>query len=192
MSNGARHALGVVAGLLLPPLILAGLSFGVGEFTTRSRVAYELSWLGLAVIAVSAIALAFLVGSRLSPVASLLGGLMFTALGVLPVLEMVTQQRLLPTGWLPGVVGIGYQTLAHSCLLLFLGITVLVVSMFPSRWRATHRRPPPDHHLEYGPEHGHEHGHAYGPAQAPYPPQGGPAYPSQSGPEDATRPMFRE
>jgi hypothetical protein len=178
----------VVAGLLLPPLIAAGLSFGVGEFTTRSRIAFELSWLGLGVIAVSAILLAYLVGSRLSPVASLLGGLMFTALGVLPVLEMVTRQRLLPNQWLPDVVGIGYQTLAYSCLLLFLGITVLVASLFPSRWRATHRPPPPDHHLEYGPEYGH----GYGPAQAPYPPQGGPAYPSQSGPEDATRPMFRE
>ncbi|MGP3933845.1 hypothetical protein [Nonomuraea sp. KM88] len=188
MSNGARHGLGVVAGLLLPPLIAVGLSFGVGDFATRLRVAYELSWLGLVVIAVSAIALAFLVGSRLSPVASLLGGLMFTALGVLPLLEMFTRQRLLPSQWLPDTVGIGYQTLAYSCLLLFLGITTLVVSMFPSRWRAAHRPPPPDHHLE----HGLDYGHAYGPAQDPYPPQSGPAYPPQSGPGDTTRPMFRE
>ncbi|MEO3803642.1 hypothetical protein [Nonomuraea sp. B1E8] len=181
MSNGARHALGVVAGLLLPPLIAVGLSFGVGDFATRLRGAFELSWLGLAVIAVSAIALAFLVGSRLSPVASLLGGLMFTALGVLPLLEFFTRQRLLPPGqWLPDPVGIGYQTLTSSCLLLFLGITTLVVSMFPSRWRAAHRPPPPDQHLDYG----LDHGHAYGPAQDPYPPQ--------SGPGDTTRPMFRE
>ncbi|NBE97788.1 hypothetical protein FE391_36075 [Nonomuraea sp. KC401] len=184
MSNGARHALGVLAGLLLPPLIVAGLSYGVGEFTTRTRITFEPSWLGLAVVAAAAIAFAFLVGSRLSPVASLLGGLLITALGVLPIMELITRQRLLPTQWLPPEAGIGFQTLAQSSLLFFLGVTVLVVSMFPSRWRAADRRPPPDQHYEYGPDYGPGYGPDYRPAQAPYP--------SQSGPEDATRPMFRE
>ncbi|MGW0805853.1 hypothetical protein [Nonomuraea sp. NPDC002799] len=169
MSNGARHALGVVAGLLLPPLVAAGLLYGVGEFTLRSRSAFEISWVGLAALAASAIVVAFLLGSRLSPIASLLGGLAFTTLGVLPILEL-RGVRVLPDNWLPAAFVTGFQTMAYSGVLLFLGIALLVVSVFPSRWRSG-----------AVPE---VYSSAYGSAPSPYLPQ--------SGQEDATRPMYRE
>ena len=51
MSNGARHVLGVVAGLLLPPLILAGLVYGIAEISRTMAVTFGVSWLGLGVVA---------------------------------------------------------------------------------------------------------------------------------------------
>jgi hypothetical protein len=166
MSNGARHVLGVVAGLLLPPLIAAGLWYGVGDIVSGSP-AFGLSWLGPAVLAVSGLVFAFLAGSRMSPLASLLGGLAFTALGV--VASMGTPDlRVLSQRWLPAVMDAGFQAVAYTGVLLFLGVALLVVSMFPSRWRSSE---PPVYMAEYG-----------GPS--PYLPH--------DGPEDTTRPMYRE
>ncbi|MEV0385170.1 hypothetical protein [Nonomuraea sp. NPDC050643] len=170
MSNGARHALGVVAGLLLPPLVAAGLWFGVGDLRLQAVQAFQISWLALGALAAAGIVLAFLAGSRLSPVASLLGGLSFTALGVVPLIEL-TGVRVLAENWLPAALSTGFMTLAYSGLQLFLGVLLLVVSAFPSRWRS--RREPV---LYEGP---YERNVA-----APYLPH--------NGPEDATRPMYRD
>ncbi|MEU6714732.1 hypothetical protein ABZ897_24980 [Nonomuraea sp. NPDC046802] len=155
----------MVAGLLLPPLVAAGLWFGVGEILVRSRTAFEISWLGLAALAASAIVAAFLFGSRLSPIASLLGGLAFGALGIMPTLES-QGLRLLPDRWLPVMFEPGFQTVAASGVLLFLGIALVVASLFPSRWRSAAER------AVYEPD--------YAPVQSPY-------YP-----DDTTRPMYRE
>ncbi|MFI7129969.1 hypothetical protein ACIBQ1_30025 [Nonomuraea sp. NPDC050153] len=160
----------MVAGLLLPPIIAASLWYGVGEYLLRFQSAFEPSWLGLSAIAASAIALAFLAGSRLSPIASLLGGLSFAALGILPVLEL-RGVRVLPDQWLPNVMEQGFQTVAYSGVLLFLGVALVVVSLFPSRWRSSVT-------------HGGYTAPEYGPAPSPYA--------SYNGPEDATRPMHRE
>ncbi|MGP3965549.1 hypothetical protein ACTWPT_57340 [Nonomuraea sp. 3N208] len=170
MSNGARHVLGVVAGLLLPPLIAAGLWFGVGELR-YATAQFQLSWAGVGALVGAGIVLAFLAGSRLSPVASLLGGLSFTALGVLPLLEMMMGVRLLPQNLLPDLLETGYLTLGFTGLQLVLGVLLLLVSAFPSRWRSSAEP------TVYSP--------AYGEAPSPY-------LPPQSGTEDATRPMYRD
>ncbi|MEV6038877.1 hypothetical protein AB0L65_47565 [Nonomuraea sp. NPDC052116] len=170
MSNGARHVLGVVAGLLLPPIIAASLWYGIGEYLLRFQSAFQPSWLGLSAIVGSGIAFAFLAGSRLSPIASLLGGLAFTALGVIPTVEVQSGVRVLPDHWLPNVMEQGFLTVADSGVLLFLGVALVVVSLFPSRWRSSGKQ------AVHQPE--------YGPAPSPYA--------SYSGPEDATRPMHRE
>ncbi|MEU4515407.1 hypothetical protein AB0G05_38430 [Nonomuraea wenchangensis] len=166
MSNGARHAFGVVAGLLLPPLALAGFLYGIGEILFQARSTFQLPWHAVGVLAAAAIVLALLAGSRLSPVASLLGGLAYTALGLLPLLEYAGGP-VLRQDWLPARVNDGYLALGHSGMLLFVGVLLLTVSLFPSRWRATAPEP-----LSVSP--------AYGQGNSPYLP------------EDATRPMFRE
>lgn len=182
MTNGVRHALGFVAGLLLPPLIAVGLMYGVAELTFTMQRMIGLSWLGLGLLALSGVMLAFLAGSRLSPVASLLGGLMFVLVGSLPLLELMSRVRILPRGFLPRMLDNGYLTLSYQGILLVIGVLLLVVSAFPSRWRGA--RPAPD----TGP-----YGPAYPPAQhtPSYPPgpqdQHGPSYasgPHPSGPPD--------
>ncbi|MEV0998031.1 hypothetical protein [Nonomuraea sp. NPDC050202] len=177
MSNGARHALGVVAGLLLPPLVAAGLWYGVGDLTLQAQQSFRISWVAVGVLAATAIVLAFLAGSRLSPVASLLGGLAFTALGVMPFVETFTGARLLPVDLLPGAFRNGFTTSAYSGLLVVVGVTLLVASLFPSRWRGSAR----------GLAEPGEYESSWGSAspQSPY-------LPPHHGPEDSTRPMYRE
>ncbi|MEV4178996.1 hypothetical protein [Nonomuraea sp. NPDC049709] len=177
MSNGARHALGVVAGLLLPPLVLAGLWYGVGDLTLQAQQALRISWTGAGAIAAAAIVLAFLAGSRLSPVASLLGGLGFTALGIAPFLEIAFGVRLVSVDLLPGFLRNGYTTLGFSGLQLLLGVTLLVVSLFPSRWRARRPAEPVEYQDPWTPAQQSQHYLPHNP---------------HSGSEDATRPMYRE
>ncbi|MER6949320.1 hypothetical protein ABT294_35435 [Nonomuraea sp. NPDC000554] len=188
MTNGARHALGVVAGLLFPPLIAAGLAFGIGD-TAAKYQQFVVSWLGLVVVALSALLLAFLLGSRMSPVASLMGGLAFTALGLVPWIEM-QGVRVLPLDWIDGPLRIGFQTLLYSGVFFLLGVTMLVVSAFPSRWRGARA-------ALAAPEHAHEYGMPAPYPPAPYPPSPSHTSPSHTAPystlpEDATRPMHRE
>ncbi|MEV5888888.1 hypothetical protein [Nonomuraea fuscirosea] len=180
MSNGTRHALGVVAGLLLPPLAAAGLWYGVGDLSLQLAQTLQLSWIALGVLVAAGILLAFLIGSRLSPVASLLGGLAFIAVGALPFVELATGARLIPSDLLPSPVGSGFQTLGYSGLHLVLGVVLLAASVFPSRWRGRHR---PEYPAQVGYEGAWEP--AQSPAQSPY-------LPPRQGPEDATRPMYRE
>jgi hypothetical protein len=123
------------------------------------------------VLAAAAIGLAFLAGSRLSPVASLLGGLAFTGLGAVPLVETMTGVRVMPQDLLPATLENGYLTMGYSGLQLVLGVALLMVSLFPSRWRSGAEP------AVYSP--------AYAPAPSPY-------FQPDSGPEDATRPMFRE
>ncbi|MER6580452.1 hypothetical protein [Nonomuraea sp. NPDC001023] len=173
MSNGARHGLGVVAGLLLPPLIAACLMYGIGELGLTMATRYTVSWLGLAVIAVAGAGLAVLAGSRLSPIASLLGGLAYTALGLVPAVELGAGIRVIPGGLVTGSLGAGLQTTIYTGVMLFLGVALLVVSAFPSRWRSPAR---PSAYTAYTSD--------YGAAGSPYLPQGTP--------HDVTRPMHRE
>ncbi|GAA3096558.1 hypothetical protein [Nonomuraea salmonea] len=125
----------MLAGLLLPALLAAGLWYGVGELSVTAQRELRVSWVALGVLAVSGILLAFLAGSRLSPVASLLGGLAYTGLGVLPFAEISTGTRLLPDALLPSSLQSGFMTLTYSGLQFLLGVALLVVSAFPSRWR---------------------------------------------------------
>jgi len=173
MTNGARHALGVLAGLLLPPLLAAGLWYGVGELSLVAQRDFRLSWIGVAVLAGSGVLLAFLLGSRLSPVASLLGGLAFAGVGALPFIEMTTGVRMLPDGLLHGQVRTGFMTVAYSGLQFMLGVALLAVSTFPSRWRGR-------------PQEAEAYDGQWRSTPSPYLP------PSTGLPDDATRPMYRE
>ncbi|PZG19384.1 hypothetical protein C1J01_12335 [Nonomuraea aridisoli] len=148
--------------------------YGAGDFALQAQRAFQISWPAVAALAAAAILLAFLAGSRLSPVASLIGGLGLTALGVLPVLEILGRGPLLPDDLLPGVMRTGMMTVAYSGLQAVLGVMLLVVSMFPSRWRAsvTRQELPP----------------AYDPGYDKTPS----FFEPHPGPEDATRPMYRQ
>lgn len=140
MSNGARHALGVIAGLIMAPLLLVGLSYGMGQVTMTMQRTIAPSWLGLGVLAACGVLLGLLAGSRLSPLASLIAGLGYTLLGVAQPLAQLLRLDvdLAPTS-LPRWLGAGYSTLLFTGLLLFLGLTLLTVSVLPSRWRSARR-----------------------------------------------------
>ncbi|NUW37212.1 hypothetical protein HTZ77_38280 [Nonomuraea sp. SMC257] len=201
MSNGVRHVLGVVAGIILPPLIAVMLMYGVTE-VNLSFHNFVVSWTGLALVVLAGALLAVLAASRVSPVASLLGGIGFTLLGVLPFIEImsgpIVPDRLM-SGWLRN----GYLTLGLTGTFLLLGIVLLVSSAFPSRWRGS--RPvvvTPGYvsqgqvsqgqvSREYGapqygpPQYGTSQGHGGSPSYGSPPSYG-------QVPDDTTRPMHRE
>lgn len=148
MSNGARHAFGAVAGLILTPVLAAGLSYGSSEVVVSYQRALSVSWLGIGVVAASGVLFALLIGSRLSPLASLIAGLAFTLLGVaLPLAQMLRMDVPMVPDGLPRQLSMGYSTLLYSGMFLFLGVALLVASMFPSRWRSA--RPPAPAQQQY-------------------------------------------
>jgi hypothetical protein len=137
MSNGARHTWGFFAGVVLTAALAALLIVG----TYRLQHGYvtqfhkQDKWIGGGLIAGAAIVFAILVASRLSPLASLIGGLVLTAAGVLFFVSQKTtadlinrfpfkEQRVTLAG------------LEEEGFILFAGVGLLFASFFPSRWRA--------------------------------------------------------
>jgi hypothetical protein len=136
MSNGARHTWGFFAGVVLTAALVALLIFG----TYRLQHGYvtqfhkQDKWIGGGLLAGAAIVFAILVASRLSPLASLIGGLILTAAGVVFFVSQKTtadlinqfpfkQQRVTLAG------------LEEEGFILFAGVGLLFASFFPSRWR---------------------------------------------------------
>src|SRR5437868_9472256 len=91
MSNGARHGIGVLIGLIVTPVVAGLLMYGtqrLGEAVRRGAVfaapsAHGDKWTAAAIMLVVAIMLGLLVGSRLSPLASLVPGAVLTVVGLL-------------------------------------------------------------------------------------------------------------
>src|SRR5690606_33196181 len=126
-----RHVLGLVAGLFLPALILLGLFWASGEFTLSAQRFLSVSWAAVGVMVLVGIALAFLASSRLSPVASLLGGLQYVVVGLLPLLEVAGFSFVRPR-WLPMPLSSGYMNVSYTGALFILGVLLLAASALPS------------------------------------------------------------
>ncbi|WP_143590366.1 hypothetical protein [Thermoactinospora rubra] len=191
MGNGARHGLGVVAGLVLAPVTYAGLCFGVARVARGLAEGY-LPWIGLSALVATGVALGLMAGSRLSPLASLLPGLAFLGAGALPHVSVVTGTPYPGVErFLAGDLRAGHDTLAGSGALLVIGILLLAASLPPSRWRgrakAAYGGPPP-HSGQGGGDWQRgdwQAGEWQGGGQQPH-------QPYQPEPEDTTRPMRRE
>jgi hypothetical protein len=185
MSNRARHWWGVLAGLVLAPAIAAGLAYGTWrtlsgaqQFGTSSAE-YRI---GLASFAVVALLVGIAIGSRLSPVASLLPGLVLTAIGAYwagaPNQARDNTGDLLPNSL--DKVNAGYLSAAGMGLFLLVGVALLMASLFPARWREMEELQPS---FEYEAQQpmpdplGYEHSPQYGRQQ---PDEGPPPYGSQT------------
>ena len=145
MPNGARHILGAAIGLILTPVTAAGLMFGT-ERLYRGLTAFQLDdshyRMGGLVLAGTALLLGVLVGSRISPLASLIPGVAFSTIGVLWLLApRWTADKTIgrSADLLPGVLARGYRDIGPSGPLLILGVLLLVASLFPARWAARQR-----------------------------------------------------
>lgn len=147
MSNTARHWWGVLVGLILAPAVAAALAYGTwrtlsggqqfGPTSTEYRI-------GLASLALTAVVLGFAVGSRLSPIASLIPGGVLTALGAVWAASPTWAAKN-TAGKLPDSLDkldSGYQSAGASGVLLMIGVVLLIASLFPARWRAREDLPP--------------------------------------------------
>jgi hypothetical protein len=136
MSNGARHTWGFFAGLVLTAGLAALLIFGtyrlqhgyVAQFHKQDK------WIGGGLLAGAAIVFALLVASRLSPLGSLIGGLILTAFGVLFFISQKTTADLINQFPLKEQ-RVTLAGLEEEGFILFAGVGLLFSSFFPSRWR---------------------------------------------------------
>lgn len=139
MSNGARHALGAVAGLAAAPVIMALMVFGVERLIRAYRLLLGEGgterWIGAGCLFLAALVIGLLVGSRVSPLASLLCGLTLCAVN-LPWLLM--NRTLLRHVWdlLPREYRGSVDTLGSLGILGLVGGVLIVGSLAPSRWRS--------------------------------------------------------
>lgn len=144
MSNGARHGLGVLIGLVLTPVTALCLLYG----GSRLRMIYVYSfarfqgyhgkelWITIAVFLAATVLLGLAAGSRLSPVASLVPGAVYTVIGVIWFVSPRWALSHPGAGVLPRDLDRGYAMLGPSGVFFLLGVLLLVASLAPSRWKA--------------------------------------------------------
>ncbi|POM26927.1 hypothetical protein BTM25_13350 [Actinomadura rubteroloni] len=201
MSNGARHALGVVAGVLVTVVSLGCMLFALDR-AQRMYVYFRLgagdkALVTLAIV-VAGLLLGLAAGSRLSPFASLVPGVVYGTVGLVYVLAP-TQALHWFMHVKPARYARGFTTLGTLGVFLLLGTALFVASLPPSRWQgrrrpahggplpggrplaqpphqARHQAPPPAL-PQYGPPRAPEAPQPYAPPSAPgayTPPSGAP------------------
>ncbi|WUI00592.1 hypothetical protein OHR68_01860 [Spirillospora sp. NBC_00431] len=139
MSNGARHGLGVVIGLVVTPIIAACLSYGTmkfGSFVRTLATEGNDRWIGAGMMLIAAALIGLVAGSRLSPLASLIPGAVFGIIGLLWVAAPRWSFQHAGRDFLPDDIQYGYLTLGPFGLFLALGGALVVASLAPSRWQA--------------------------------------------------------
>lgn len=136
MSNGARHTWGFFAGVVLTAALAGLLIYGSYRlqhgYPTQFRK--QDKWIGGGLLLAAAIIFAILVASRLSPVASLVGGIALTAAGVLFFVSQKTTADLINRFPFKGQ-RVTLAGLEEEGFILFAGVGLLFASLFPSRWR---------------------------------------------------------
>ncbi|MER6811354.1 hypothetical protein ABT299_18960 [Spirillospora sp. NPDC000708] len=189
MSNGARHGIGAAVGLVATAVLTYCLTMGTYKMsmtqryyaaTFRNYHGSEL-WVGAGLLVVAAVVLGLVVGSRVSPIASLIPGVIYTAVGLLWIADAQWAMQNTAKKSFPDDLTMAYLNLATFGVFLLLGVGLLVASVPPSRWRARaagaaaprYAGPPP---APMGPPPG-----APGAPGAPAP-LGGPQAPAQDSP----------
>ncbi|MFI8552013.1 hypothetical protein [Spirillospora sp. NPDC077959] len=170
----------------MTPVIAVCLMYGTSELGRYARtLAFEGSgrWVGAAVLLVAAVLLGLVAGSRVSPVASLIPGAVYAAIGLLWVASPRWAFENFDRDLFPGDLWLGYTLLAPYGIFLVIGVGLLVASLAPSRWKsrtAAGAAPrfggPPPAPMGPPPMHG-----AQAPMGAHHTPQGPPA-PGQNPP----------
>lgn len=165
MSNGARHTWGFFIGVILTAALAGLLVYGSYRlqhgFMMQGHA--QDKWIGGGLLAAAAIVFALLTASRLSPLGSLIGGLVLTAAGVLFFVSQKTTADLINRFPIRGQ-RVTLAGLEEEGFILFAGVGLLISSFFPSRWRP---RSDADDAYEYGlPDSGESFGRSV-PASAP-------------------------
>jgi len=164
MSNGARHTLGLLAGLAA----VAAITGALYEAYERQRAVVRTfqttgtdHWEQMACYAGAALVIGIVAGSRISPLASLVPGLVFGGFGVLWAVQPDTHSDT----WFPSSVRESYVAYGASGLFLLLGAALLIASLFPARWRSRASQGGGRHAYDYG---GPEPGGYDAPPALPY------------------------
>lgn len=136
MSNGARHTWGFFAGVVLTAALVGLLIFGSYRLQHGYLTQFHKQdkWIGGGLLLAAAIVFAILVASRLSPLGSLIGGIVLTAAGVLFFVSQKTTADLI-NRFPYKEQRVTLAGLEEEGFILFVGAGLLFASLFPSRWR---------------------------------------------------------
>ncbi|QFG21766.1 hypothetical protein [Actinomadura sp. WMMB 499] len=143
MSNGARHAVGALIGVLAMPLIAAGLLYGVFKMHESVRRVVAAfggdagvdGWIGAGVLVCTAVIVALVAAPRVSPIASLLPGVLFTGIGAMWLIDPGWMMRESVTrDLLPAELDLAFTIVGPYGFFLLLGALLLAASAMPSRW----------------------------------------------------------
>ena len=140
MNNAARHVIGVVVGALALPALVLLLCYGIMEVSRNYREMASASPAGIVAMVAAGALLGVVCGSRLSPLASLIPGLVLLAYGVVWMIDPFVISRYAMDA-MPETLGFGLLTMESTGVFLVLGVALLVASVPPSRWRAVSRPP---------------------------------------------------
>ncbi|GLZ16103.1 hypothetical protein Acsp04_63380 [Actinomadura sp. NBRC 104425] len=146
MTGGARHGIGAGIGIVSTPVLFALLVFGterliyqyryVVSFLYRDEFARPGTLLGALLLLLLAAGVAALVATRVSPVASLIPGAVFTLHGLL--WAVLPGRAIRMTSDLP-VLGRDYDLalgqIGSLGVTLLIGVVLVAGSVVPSRWR---------------------------------------------------------
>jgi hypothetical protein len=144
MTNGARHGLGVLIGLIVTPAVAASLVYGANKLRLVLTFGYarfqsyhgKEMWIGAGMLLVAGLLLGLVSGSRLSPLASLIPGACYTIVGVIWFASPSWAVQHPGRDVLSRDMALGYTTLASLGVFFLLGVMLLVASLAPSRWKA--------------------------------------------------------
>jgi hypothetical protein len=145
MSGGARHGIGLVIGLIVTPVIALCLMYGAEKASMFVRYFGGQPWseklpAGAALL-VAAVLIGLVMGSRVSPLASVIPGLLFSALGLCWLLATTFTMRHVPDVLPSATLDRGFMTVGAYGGLLVIGVALLVASVPPSRWRSVRAEP---------------------------------------------------
>jgi hypothetical protein len=177
MSNGGRHAIGAVAGLVATPLMVVALAFGFERFGRFWSYGAFMGpggserWYAAPAVLFVAVVLGLLAGTRISPLASLIPGVIYTVVGLVWVFApRFSAEHFMDAG--PDSLRRGASFMGPYGLFLLMGVFLLVASLPRSRWAAV----APRRWADAGGPRPHEfggmappYGQVPGPGQAPGP-----------------------
>lgn len=150
MNNAARHGIGTLIGVVATPLIAGCLAYSVDD--VRMSVAAALAekangvpaadaagddWTALAFLLAGAAVIGLVVNARLSPLASLVPGVLISALGLAWFTQTAWMLENSTPEFVPEDFFSGYTNMAANGTFTIIGIALLVASVLPGRWRGT-------------------------------------------------------
>ncbi|TDC96157.1 hypothetical protein [Actinomadura sp. 7K507] len=138
MSSGARHGIGALIGVVVTPIIAACLMYGtyrLGRSVTTLRFEGADRWLGAAALLAAAVLIGLVAGSRISPLASLIPGAVYSLSGALWVVSPRWSFQNTASE-LPSELSRGYMVIGPYGVFLVIGVALLLASLAPSRWRS--------------------------------------------------------
>ncbi|GAA1857613.1 hypothetical protein [Actinomadura bangladeshensis] len=154
MNNAARHGIGALIGVVAAPLIAGCLAYSVDD--VRKSAAHALAakanglpaesapsedWAALAILLAGAAVIGLVVNARLPPLASLVPGVVISALGLAWFTETTWMLEHSTPEAVPEDFFLGYSNMAANGTFMIIGIALLVASVLPGRRRGTRPEP---------------------------------------------------